>query len=204
MCIGGRAPAQGAHPSAVEALGVRNGQLPERGSLLTTPSPNLYGPRSVGVRAEGPGRVWMGPLIGQGISNVYQGGWNVRIAFWRPPPNLLLEDSVPVGHVPSRATQLMLRRTRIDSSPQWRLRTRWWGESCIVRRSCDRRFFARPMALCALQCVERLRPDRVHGGHARSSPTQRACNGGPGSRGAPGGRLADQALGEKFTLTKRR
>ena len=35
--IGGRAPAQGVHPSAVDALGVRNGQLPRRWSLFTTP-----------------------------------------------------------------------------------------------------------------------------------------------------------------------
>ena len=38
MCIGGRASAQGVHPSPVEALGVRNGQLPSRWSLLTTPT----------------------------------------------------------------------------------------------------------------------------------------------------------------------
>ena len=59
VCIGGRDPAQGVHPSAVEALGVRNGQLRSRWSLLTTPSPNPHGPRSAGVRAEGPRLVWV-------------------------------------------------------------------------------------------------------------------------------------------------
>ena len=41
--IGGHASAQGVHPSAVETLGVHNGQLPSRWSLLTTPSPNPMG-----------------------------------------------------------------------------------------------------------------------------------------------------------------
>ena len=36
-----------------------------------------------------------------------------------------------------------------------------------------------------------LRPDRGHGGHARSSPAQGVCDGGPGSRRAPGGRVAE-------------
>ena len=40
MCIGGRPPAQGAHPSAVEALGARNADLPAGWSLLTTPPQN--------------------------------------------------------------------------------------------------------------------------------------------------------------------
>ena len=38
--IGGRAPAQGAHPSAVEALGVPNADLPGKWSLPTPPRPN--------------------------------------------------------------------------------------------------------------------------------------------------------------------
>ena len=54
VCIGSRTPAQGAHPSAVEALGVRNADLPVGWSLPTTPSPKPYVPQSVGVRAEGP------------------------------------------------------------------------------------------------------------------------------------------------------
>ena len=50
-------------------------------------------------------------------------------------PNLLLQCSVSAGHVPSRAARLTLRRTRIHSSTLRPLRTRWWGESRIVRRS---------------------------------------------------------------------
>ena len=37
MCIGSRTPAQGAHPSAVEAPGARNADLPGGWSLSTTP-----------------------------------------------------------------------------------------------------------------------------------------------------------------------
>ena len=35
-----------------------------------------------------------------------------------------------------------------------------------------------------------LRPDQGHGGHARSSPTQSACDEEPGSPRPPGGRVA--------------
>ena len=52
MCIGSRAPAQVTHPSAVEALGVRNADLPGEWSLSTTPSPKPHGQRSTGARAE--------------------------------------------------------------------------------------------------------------------------------------------------------
>ena len=46
--IGGRAPTQGVRPSAMEALGVRNGQLPLRSRCLPPPSPNpMCGDRSV-------------------------------------------------------------------------------------------------------------------------------------------------------------
>jgi hypothetical protein len=38
--IGGRAPTQGVRPSAMEALGVRNGQLPLRSRCLPPPSQN--------------------------------------------------------------------------------------------------------------------------------------------------------------------
>ena len=73
VCIGSRTSAQGAHPSAVETLGVRNADLPVGWSLPTTPSPKPYVPQSVGVRAEGPGPVWVGLTSGQGILNLYQG-----------------------------------------------------------------------------------------------------------------------------------
>ena len=87
--IGGHASAQGVHPSAVETLGVHNGQLPSRWSLLTTPSPKAHGPRSAGVRAEGPGRVRVGLLSGQGVSNLYQPPRKAISVFWRPRPDLL-------------------------------------------------------------------------------------------------------------------
>ena len=54
MCIGGDAPAQGVLPSAVEAPGARNADLPGGWSLPTTPSPKPHGPRSTGARAERP------------------------------------------------------------------------------------------------------------------------------------------------------
>ena len=95
--IGGHAPAQIAHPSAEAALGVPNADLPGGWSLPTTPSPKPYVPQSVGVRAEGPGPVWVGLTSGQGILNLYQGGWKARIAFWSPPPDLLLQYPVAGG-----------------------------------------------------------------------------------------------------------
>ena len=54
VCIGSRTPAQGAYPIAVEALGLRNADLPGEWSLSTTPSPKPHGPRSTGARAERP------------------------------------------------------------------------------------------------------------------------------------------------------
>ena len=71
------------------------------------------------VRAEAFRRARVALLSNQGISNLYQGGWNARIAFWSPPPDLPLQYPVPVGHVPSRATQLTLRMTRIHSRLCW-------------------------------------------------------------------------------------
>jgi hypothetical protein len=50
--IGGRAPTQGVHPSAMEVLGARNGQLPLRSRCLPPPSQNpMCGNRSVPARA---------------------------------------------------------------------------------------------------------------------------------------------------------
>ena len=88
--IGGHAPAQIAHPSAEAALGVPNADLPGGWSLPTTPSPKPYVPQSVGVRAEGPGPVWVGLASGQGILNLYhEGGWNAitrMVAAYHPLP----------------------------------------------------------------------------------------------------------------------
>ena len=109
---------------------MRNGQLPPRWSLLTTPFPKPHGPRSAGVRAEGPRPVWVGPLSGQGISNLYQGGWNAIIAFWRPPPDLL-EDPVAGGPPPAWAPRRGRRSPDIDFRLVGAVFVRIWVRSCI-------------------------------------------------------------------------
>ena len=67
-----------------------NAALPVGWSLPTTPSPKPYVPQSVGVRAEGPGPVWVSLTSGQGILNLYQGGgWNAitrMVAAYHPSP----------------------------------------------------------------------------------------------------------------------
>ena len=47
--------------------------------------------------AEAIGCAWVALLSAWGISVGYQEGWKARIAFWRPPPNLLLQGSVLEG-----------------------------------------------------------------------------------------------------------
>ena len=101
MCIGSRTPAQGAHPSAVEALGASNGQLPPRRSLFTTPFPKPHGPRSAGVRAEGPRLVWVELTSGWGVSNLYQPPRKAISAFWSRSPDLLLQYPVAGGVMPA-------------------------------------------------------------------------------------------------------
>jgi len=57
------------------------------------------------------------------------------------------------------------RRTRIHSSPLWRRRTRWWGESRVSFADFDRRLFRAPhSALCAPQRVEHS--DQIEGKEA--------------------------------------
>ena len=73
------------------------------------------------VHSEAAQRARVALLSVCGVSVGYQGGRNARIAFRRPRSNLLLEDSMPVGNVPSRATQLPLKDLRIHSNPLWRL-----------------------------------------------------------------------------------
>ena len=46
-----------------------------------------------------------------------------------------------------------------------------------------------------------LRPDQGHGGHARSSPTQSACDEEPGSRRPPGGRVAAAPIDHSYAFT---
>ena len=40
---------------------------------------------------------WVTLLRARGIAVGYQGGWKARIAFWRPPSDLPLQDPVPAG-----------------------------------------------------------------------------------------------------------
>ena len=72
-------------------------------------------------RAEATQRAWVALLSAWGGSVGYQGARNARIPFLRRRPDLLLQYPVHVGHVPSRAARLTLRRTRTHSSPLCRL-----------------------------------------------------------------------------------
>ena len=69
------------------------------------------------VRAETSRRARVALLSTQGGSVGHQGGGNARIAFPSPPPNLLLQDSVPAGRAASWAPRQSLRKTHIDSIP---------------------------------------------------------------------------------------
>ena len=113
--IGGHAPARGVHPSVAEVLGVPNADLPVGWSLSTPSSPKPHVPQSAGVRADGHGRVWVGLLSDSGISNSYQTPGNASSAFWCPPPDLLLEDSVSDGPPPAWAPRLGRRGPDIGS-----------------------------------------------------------------------------------------
>ena len=94
---------------------MRNGQLPWRWSLLTTPFPKPYGPRSVGVRPEGPRPVWVCLLSGWGVSNLYQPPRKTISPFLGPAPDLLLEDPVAGGPPPPWAPRRGTRSPDIDS-----------------------------------------------------------------------------------------
>ena len=79
------------------------------------PSPKPHGPRSTGVRTDCPKRVWLGLRSGQGISNLYQGDWKAISAFWRPPPDLLLQGPVADGPPPAWAPRRAMRSPDIHS-----------------------------------------------------------------------------------------
>ena len=112
----GAAPrTQQGHPSAMEAVGARNATFHHEGCCLPPLARKPHGPRSARARAEGPGRVWVGPLSGQGVSNAYQPPRNAISAFWSPPPNLLLEDSVAGGATPPWAPRRGRRSPGIHS-----------------------------------------------------------------------------------------
>jgi len=106
---------QQGHPSAMEAVGARNATFHHEGRCLPPLARKPHGPRSARARAEGPGRVWVGPLSGQGVSNAYQPPRNAISAFWRSRPNLVPQYSVPVGRVPSRAARRGRRSPDIHS-----------------------------------------------------------------------------------------
>ena len=69
------------------------------------------------MRAETSRRARVALLSTQEGSVRYRGGWNANIAFRSPPPNLLLQDSVPAGRAASWAPRQSLRKTHIDSIP---------------------------------------------------------------------------------------
>ena len=99
---GGDAPTKGVHPSAVEAPGARNADLPGGWSLSTTPSPKPHVPQSAGVRApRGPWASLGGPLEWlwclQFVKTV-QPLRKVILAFWSPPPDILEGDSVAASN----------------------------------------------------------------------------------------------------------
>ena len=83
MCIGGRTPTQGAHPSAGAAAARRAQWLTSivaGGAYHPSPKPNV--PRSAGVRAESPKRVWVSRLSGWGlrfVPNPSEGDFGI---FW--------------------------------------------------------------------------------------------------------------------------
>ena len=106
---------QQGHPSAMEAVGARNATFHHEGRCLPPLARKPHGPRSARARAEGPGRVWVGPLSGQGVSNAYQPPRNAISAFWRSRPNLVPQYSVPVGRVPSRAPRRGRRSPDVGS-----------------------------------------------------------------------------------------
>ena len=121
MCIGSRTLAQGAHTSATKALGVRNGQLSSRWSLLTTPLSKTIratNPQSVGVRADS-----RGPWASPGVPLEWLGrlqfvpggleGENRILEAATESPTAVFDACGAAGHVPSRAARLTLCRTRV-------------------------------------------------------------------------------------------
>ena len=64
------------------------------------------------------------------------------------------------------------------------------SQSCIDRSSSRGPLVVRPRGGQPATVRGALRPNRGHGGHVRSSPTKKACNGQPRSWRQPGGRVA--------------
>ena len=80
--------------------------------------------------------------------------------------NLPRQDCHLAGDVPSWAPRTTLCKTDIRSRPLWRHRTRWWGQSYIVRRSLHQPF------------------SRARVGHARSRAKRAPAKSSPRDRGA--------------------
>jgi hypothetical protein len=129
--IGGRAPAQGVHPSAMEVLGARNGQLPLGSRCLPPPSQNpMCGNRSLReprMLAESGGL-----SSGCGTSDSYQTPQKAISVFFVPPSDLLLEDPVVGRPTPPWAPRRGRRDPDIDSGLARVCFVRIWGRSCVV------------------------------------------------------------------------
>ena len=101
-------------------------------SLLTTPFPKPHVRQSVGARAEGPTRVWVGRLSGWGTSDLYQTPQKAISVFFVPPSDLLLEDPVVGRPTPPWAPRRGRRDPDIDSGLARVCFVRIWGRSCVV------------------------------------------------------------------------
>ena len=149
---GGDAPTKGVHPSAVEAPGARNADLPGGWSLSTTPSPKPHVPQSAGVRAGCPRRVWLGRLSSWGTSGLYRGGWNAIIAFFVPASNLPLRFAPGRGYFWKIAWVVWGVQRRGAHSAVGRGKRCWWalwlwcnGEAFLHRGGA---FFGRLLGWC--------------------------------------------------------
>ena len=184
----------------------RRAQWPTSAAMVAAyhpifPKPRV--PQSVGVRAGCPRPVWVGLLSGWDISNLYQPSRKAISAFLGASPDLLLEDSMPAGYVPSRAARLTLCKTRTRSRPLWRRRTRSGEASRVPFADFDRRLFRAPHGVLCAAARGALRPDRGHGGHVRSSPRPKGlvvATQGHGEHPAAASR--SRSLGKKYRTTE--
>jgi len=103
-------------------------------SLLTTPFPKPHVRRSVGARAEGAWRVWVGLSSGWGASDLYQTHRKAISVFLVPASNLPLQYSVAGGPPPAWAPRRGRRDPDIDSVLVRGVFVRVRARSRIVRR----------------------------------------------------------------------
>ena len=125
-----------------------------------------------------------------GVSNLYQPPSKAISAFWARHRISCwrmqwLRGTCRPGRHPVEKSLYPFQSSQVPLSTLVRAASR------VSFADPDRSVFCAPHSLRAT-VRGALRPDRGHGGHARSPPTQRACgcDGEPGSRGAPGGRVA--------------